>query len=65
MPYYRYGTVKSRPGLRRRRTSKGGGGGGNRRSLLLARTGLASYLYKPHAPCVNLSMLGVVSTPPQ
>ena len=63
MPYYRYGTVKSRPGLRRHRTSKREGG--KRVSLLLVRTGLASYLYRPYTPCVNPSMLGVVSTPPQ
>jgi hypothetical protein len=32
--------------------------------LLLARAGLSSYLYRLCIMCVNLSMLGVVSTPP-
>ena len=36
-----------------------------RRSFLLARAKLSSYLYRPCTMCVNPSMLGVVSTPPQ
>jgi hypothetical protein len=31
----------------------------------LARAGLSSYLYRLCITCINLSMLGVVSTPPQ
>jgi hypothetical protein len=31
----------------------------------LARAELSSYLYRLYVTCVHLSMLGVVSTPPQ
>jgi hypothetical protein len=53
-------TAKSRPGLgptliERRR----------KEACFLARARLSSYLYRLCVMCVHLSMLGVVSTPPQ
>ena len=38
---------------------------GKKRCLFLARAGLSSYLYRLRTMCINLSMLGVVSTSPQ
>jgi hypothetical protein len=46
-------------------TRKQGKEEGKKRCLFLARAGLSSYLSRLCTMCVNLSILGVVSTPPQ
>jgi hypothetical protein len=57
------GTVEFRPGSHRPRHAREKER--EKGSLLLARAGLSSYLYRPYTTCINLSMLGVVFTSPQ
>jgi hypothetical protein len=65
------GTVKPRPGSRRPRHAREKKRKKKRKkkerkgSCFLARAGLSSYLCRLCPMCVNPSMLGVVSTPPQ
>jgi hypothetical protein len=63
LPYYRCGTVKSRPGSCQHLTSKRKKKKKEKEgSLLLARAGMSSCLYMLCTMCVHLSMLEVVST---
>ena len=62
LPYQICGMVKSRTGPRRHQRPRAKQE--KKESLLLARAGLSSYLYRLCITCVTLSLLGVVSAPP-